>query len=251
MGTRWESYSQLLLKQLVPEWKCLVVDGRKNWSPIGFISQVIDADADYIIHVDEDCFIESRSALLKLISFLDDNPQFVAAGIPDGGHYYRDHNPAALNLFFVVFRVGALRVAWKEKRRWEKLKFRDEFAEGVLCQCKMLDTSRIKWDEAESYYPLFWSLLGDGGKFLYLDPKLLTKRWSTQICLPSGEILAEHLWYLRQWFSEAIMQGHDCPNCARYEQFRVELMKKNGISLRFRLSLAYLHAKRFIRRILK
>src|SRR6185503_1084254 len=159
MGSRWEAYSQALLRIEVPEWQRLIVDGRKNWTPTGFIEHVIDSDADYIVHVDEDCFVQSRAALTELIERLENDSSIVAAGIPDGGYYYREHNPAALNLFFVVFRAQSLRDAWKTKAGWNHLHFRPEFSTEVLRQRPDLDAERIKWDEGEPYYPLFWSLL--------------------------------------------------------------------------------------------
>ena len=249
MGTKWEAYSQTMLKTVIPEWERVIVDGRKVWSPTLFIKHIIHKDVDYVFHVDEDCFVESRDALRDLVLFLNENPQVVAAGIPDGGHYYRDHNPAALNLFFVIFRMDALRKAWNEKNRWSEIEFREEFKENVLKQCSDLDKSRIQWDEAEPYYPLFWSLLNAGGKFLYLEHSLHPKRWSTQIRMPSGEILAEHLWYLRQWFSDDIMTGHDCSNRTRFELFRRDLLRSKGKTIWFKMVLASMHTKRLVRRI--
>ncbi|RUM35531.1 MAG: hypothetical protein DSY58_06760 [Desulfobulbus sp.] len=201
------------------------------------------------MHVDEDCFVESRNALLELVSFLNENPGIVAAGIPDGGHYYRDHNPAALNLFFVIFRMDSLRTAWKEKERWNTLQFRDEFKKDVLRQCRDLDQNRVQWDEAEPYYPLFWSLLNSGGRFLYLNHTLEEKRWSTQVSMPSGKILAEHLWYLRQWFSDDVMPGHNCPNRLRYELLRTRLLKRHRKSIWFKMVLTWMQSKRLARRL--
>lgn len=249
MGTRWEAYSQALLKTVVPEWPRTIVDGRTEWSPTLFIKHIINSEADYIVHVDEDCFIKSRDALLELVNFLDENPCFVAAGIPDGGHYYRNHNPAALNLFFVIFRLDALRTSWNEKDNWKELKFREEYKENVLGQCSILDPDRTHWDEAEPYYPLFWSLLSNGGRFLYLHHSLHPTRWSSQVRMPNGEILAEHLWYLRQWFSHDIMPGHDCPNRIRFEHFRSDLLSCEGKAAWFRIVLAWMHAKRIVKKI--
>lgn len=84
MGTKWEAYSQAALNLAVPDWQRLVVDGRRNWSPTGFIDSVVDKDVDYIVHVDEDCFVQSRESLLNLIEILEGVDGLVAAGIPDG-----------------------------------------------------------------------------------------------------------------------------------------------------------------------
>lgn len=248
MSTKWESYSQTLLKVMVPEWRRVIVDGRTNWSPTGFIQSIIDRDSDYIVHVDEDCFVQSREALQKLIGIIDQDDSYVAAGMPDGGCYYRNHNPAALNLFFVVFRTVALRKAWSEKVRWNEIQFRENFANEVTRQCPDLDQSRIHWDEAEPYYPLFWSLLEGGGRFLYLRENLLRSRWSSEVLLPSGELIAEHMWYLRQWFSNEVMPGHDCPNSTRYANFAADFHLRFRHYGELRLILAGMHLKRLIRR---
>lgn len=249
MGTKWEAYSQTLLRLLVPEWKRLVVDGRHNWSPTRFIESVVDKDVDYVVHVDEDCFVQSRESLLMLIEKLESDSSLVAAGIPDGGYYYRDHNPAALNLFFVAFRTEALRNAWKEKENWSKYCFRDEFADDVMLQCPTLDKARINWDEGEPYYPLFWCLLSQGGRFLYLTEELFKPRWSSRVLLPSGELLAEHMWYLRQWFSIETMPGHDCPNAERYERFVSEWRGHHNLSLKSNMQLFRMHVRRLARRL--
>lgn len=248
LGTRWEAYSQTMLEMLVPEWQRVVVDGRKNWSPTGFIEHVLGYDADYVIHVDEDCFVESRPALLRLIESFDNDSGLVAAGIPDGGCYYRENNPAALNLFFVMFRASALRAAWQQRDKWAGLSFRDEFAKSVREQCPHLDQARIHWNEGEPYYPLFWSMLNAGGRFLYLREELNPTLWSSRVCLPSGELVAEHLWYLRQWFSEKVMPGHNCTNRSRYEKFAADVHRRFRRNPRFWVRLCVSHFRRLLRR---
>lgn len=251
MSTKWEAYSQTMLEMHVPEWRRVVVDGRRNWTATGFIQYVVDAEVDYIVHVDEDCFVENRDALLDLIRKFEEDPQIVAAGLPDGGYYYREHNPAALNLFFVVFRATALKLAWDDRVNWDRYKFKLEYAAGLDVQCPHLDKSRIKWDEGEPYYPLFWSLLSKGGRFLYLNEVLHRDRWSSRISLGSQKVLAEHLWYLRQWFSVQIMPGHDIENTKRYQLWQAEVHSKYRFNLRFWITLALMHSKRLLRRLRK
>jgi len=234
----------------MPEWQRVVVDGRKNWTASGFIEHVVNCKVDYIVHVDEDCFVESREALLNLINEFEQDPKIVAAGLPDGGYYYREHNPAALNLFFVVFRASALKLAWDDRTRWSEYKFKPEFASEIDIQCPDLDKTRIQWDEGEPYYPLFWSLLSRGGRFIYLSDSLHRDRWSSRISHGSQNVLAEHLWYLRQWFSTQIMPGHDIENCKRYQLWQSEVHAKYRFNLRFWATLVLMQLKRLIRRSL-
>ncbi|MBC7625372.1 MAG: hypothetical protein H7232_18585 [Aeromicrobium sp.] len=249
MGTRWEAYSQALLRTFVPEWRRVVVDGRRNWTPTGFIEQVISEDVDYVVHVDEDCFVSSREGLLGLIQHLESDHSISAAGIPDGGSYYRNHNPAALNLYFVVFRASALRFAWQKRAQWRQMFFQQSYAREVLRQRADLDFSRISWDEGEPYYPLFWALLGMGGRFLYLREQLHPTRWSSVVQGADGAI-AEHLWYLRQWFSNDTMPGHDRPNRSRYAEFEAELLARPSSSLAFQASVVQGHGRRLWRRVM-
>ena len=249
MLTKWESYSQALLAWNVPEWRRMIVDGRSHWSPTGFVGHAVAEDVDFVIHVDEDCFVYDRAALLEVVERMNCEPKLVAAGVPDGGYYYRARNPAALNLFFVAFRADALREAWKRRSRWAEVPFRDEFRADVLTQRPELDLSLVGWDKPEPYYPLFWSLLESGGRFLYLKQDLLRARWSTRIYAPSGGLIGEHLWYLRQWFQQTAMTGHDCPNVARYRMLRDELLERYGSNLRFRSHLIKAAIGRCVRRL--
>jgi len=247
MGTRWESWSQALLRLLVPEWQRVIVDGRRNWSPTGFLGSVIQTDCDYIVHVDEDCFVRSRPGLLSLIDYLDNHPDAVAAGIPDGGHYYRNKNAAALNLFFVVFRAQALRHAWAKRHAWQTFEFEEAYGQDVVAQRPELDNARIQWRETEPYYTLYWALRRGGGRFLYLQNELDRARWSTRVLAPSGEVVAEHLWYLRRWFTSDVMPGHDRPNSQRYSNLRADLAREYRTAPAFWFALGRMHVQRSVR----
>jgi hypothetical protein len=249
LATRWEPLSQALLATQVPEWRRKVVDGRRNWTPVGFLEHVLAEDVDFVVHVDEDCFVAERRGLVDLLDYMAADPRLVAAGVPDGGYYYREHNAAALNLFFVVFRMDALRAAWSKRSRWGTLRFQPEFKREVCAQRPDLDPKRISWDEAEPYYPLFWSLLADGGRFLYLKQELLPSRWSSLVRGLRDENLAEHMWYLRQWFSDNVMPGHDCPNRQRYEAVRSVVMARHAGSFRFRREYLRAQVIRLARRL--
>jgi hypothetical protein len=251
MGTKWESYSQALIAHHFPDWRRLLVDGRTGWTPTAFLEHALQHDCDYLVHIDEDCFLQSPQAMDEVLRAMRDQPDFVAAGIPDGGHYYRALNPAALNLFFVVFRMQALREAWSRRDRRDRTAFRQEFARDVMQQCPSLDPSRIDWEASEPYYPLFWELLAAGGRFLYLPHELNRARWSTVVQSPSGRPVAEHLWYLREWFSPRTQPGHDCANVNRYRSFERELWRRPESGVRFGALLGAMSARRIARRLFR
>jgi hypothetical protein len=171
--------------------------------------------------------------------------------VPDGGYYYRNFNPAALNLFFVVFRADVLRKAWQKKEKWAQIHFVAEFGEEVFRQIPKLDLGRVNWGKSEPYYPLFWSILSDGGKFLYLTEELYKPRYSSRVRTPSGLIVAEHMWYLREWFSHETMTGHDCPNFMRFANWESEWRLKHGASVKLRAMLGIMRIKRIARRLLR
>ena len=66
-------------------------------------------DCDWIINVDEDCFITDVKAMLELLNYQIDN-NIHCSGVPDGGVIsHRFHNPISINLFFSVMNIGEIR----------------------------------------------------------------------------------------------------------------------------------------------
>lgn len=250
LHTPWEEYSQALIRYHAPHWQRVVVDGRRGWTPLGFIQAILDYEVDYVIHIDEDCFVIDSRPVMDLVAEMGRHPALVAAGIPDGGHYYREHNPAALNLFFIVFQMRALRSAWAGRKSWGGLRFEDGYGRDVIEQVPGLAMERVTWDEAEPYYPLFWQLMKSGGRFLYLGNSLRRDRWSTLVLNHRGALMAEHLWYLRQWFSRSTMPGHDCGNRQRYESLRSEIDLTYRADWRFKRCLWTSRLARLARRLL-
>src|SRR5262245_1462651 len=120
MLTKWTIYSQCLLAHHTPEWNRVIVDGRFNWHPLMFVQEITSTRSKYILHIDEDCFLLNRQGILKIVEEMEEREDIVAAGIPDGGIYYREKNAAALNLFFVLFRRDALLHAWDMRAKWHE-----------------------------------------------------------------------------------------------------------------------------------
>jgi hypothetical protein len=58
-------------------------------------------------------------------------------------------------------------------------------------------------------------------------------RWSTYVITEGGQIIAEHLWYLQNWFSREVMPWHDRPNRQRYADLRNEILAKYKRDPRF------------------
>jgi hypothetical protein len=187
--------------------------------------------------VDEDCFTTSGEVLKELIAYLDGHPEIGAAGIPDGGHFYRRKNAAAVDLFFVVFRGCALREAWARMSQRPAPAYDADYGVDVLTQRPELDEKLIDWNGVEPYYPVFWALRRNGHRFLRLKNAFVESRSSTRVLAPSGTVVAEHLWYLRQWFSRVAMPGSVLPNPERHDDLKRELLQRYGRSASYRVNL--------------
>jgi hypothetical protein len=201
LGTKWESYSQTLIELGYPSHKRILVDGTKNWSPLKFLPVALDQDSDYTIHIDEDCFLYDAHQLDKLISYMDQREDIVLAGTPDGGHYHRDHNPYACNLFFLIFKTQAIREVLSRNPAWSGLRFKESFKETADLDISLLDQSLLNYDDFEAYYAFSWSVIESGKKIAYLKATLNPTLMSTDIYF-DGEVLplVRHMWYLRSWF---------------------------------------------------
>ena len=67
------------------------------------------ADCDWIIYVDEDCFITNKNAMLDLLNYQIEN-NIHCSGVPDGGVIsHRFHNPISIIAFFMIINVGEMR----------------------------------------------------------------------------------------------------------------------------------------------
>lgn len=248
MGTRWEAYGQAVLDVELPRTRKIIVDGRFGWHPTLFLDHLADVETDYVVLIDEDCFVCSGHSLKSLISILDERRDLAAAGVPDGGTYYRNHNPAALNLFFVVFRTAALKAALQPARQGDTDVFRPEYALAVNDGLPDLDHDRINVGDGEPYYWVFWRLLQRGWKFLYLQDRVDNRDWASRVSVPGSDIICVHLWYLRLWFSDECMPGHDCANRERYQAIERKIRQRYRWSGRFWIGLLTGHARRLLRR---
>ena len=99
--TKWLNYQKQLVKKHFPESEHIVVDGRNNWPYAWFhwLNPLKNTSAKWFVHLDEDCFLNSREELLKLIQKMEDEDLTLSA-VSDGYHHYRGANPVAINSFF-------------------------------------------------------------------------------------------------------------------------------------------------------
>jgi hypothetical protein len=72
----------------------------RNWSH-RYVADLMNMEADWIIHIDEDAFVIDSSRIQSLLDYMEAN-NFACCGMPDGGVSYRTHNPVACNPFFNI-----------------------------------------------------------------------------------------------------------------------------------------------------
>ena len=91
--TKWLEYQQKILKTLFPNSQIIVTDGRKNWPVSWFywIDKVKKTKKKYYIHIDEDCFLTSKTELLKAVEALETR-KIDLLGCSDGYHRFRSNS---------------------------------------------------------------------------------------------------------------------------------------------------------------
>ncbi len=74
-----------------------------------YIYHILVNDYDWVINIDEDCFVFDEYELLMLLNYMKNN-NYDYCGIPDGGVcIHRFHNPLVMNPFFNIFNVKKIR----------------------------------------------------------------------------------------------------------------------------------------------
>ena len=88
--SKWLEYQNNIIKDMFPNSKCILIDGRDNWPLSWFywIEEVKKSECKYFIHIDEDFFITDKDELIKVMKKIDDNDIDII-GCPDGYHVSR------------------------------------------------------------------------------------------------------------------------------------------------------------------
>ncbi len=217
MCTKWEFYSRALVQKYFPSATHLIIDGRRSWHPLYFLTEVIKIDADYVVHIDEDCFLLDAAPLESIIDFLDKHHDYAVAGTPDGGVPYRFHNYYACNLFFTIFRQQALKEALGSQKRWMKLRYNpSHIPEGALTNYPFYN-DKYTIDEFENYYPIFWLIFKCGYKTKYLKVDLNKDYLASDVYVEGFTCpFARHMWYLRDWNNQS---PHEESQISHYERY--------------------------------
>jgi hypothetical protein len=237
--TKWLGYQKQLIKKHFPESEHIVVDGRNNWPYAWFhwLNPLKNTSAKWFVHLDEDCFLNSREELLKLIQKMEDEGITLSA-VSDGYHHYRGANPVAINSFFMVGNVDHFNDLNFDTREvtfehnvdgWRNNKGiiynADRHRSDFVYPHEIMENGENCSYEQEPYYMILWMLKEKGRKFNYLYPHFDERFKSTNPRVnKDSDDIAIHMWYTRQW--ESSMVVHDTPNSFRYNAVE-EYINKN------------------------
>jgi len=74
-----------------------------------YLKKILSLDVDFVINIDEDCFIYDSNEILSLMQYMIDN-NYDYCGVPDGGIYeIRRGSPIVMNPFFNIFDLRKIR----------------------------------------------------------------------------------------------------------------------------------------------
>lgn len=229
--TKWLDYQTKIIKDMFPNSKHIIVDGRKNWPYSWFywIDEVKKCDQKYFVHIDEDFFITSKEEFMKVFDKMND---FDLIGCSDGYHHYRGANPIAINTFLMYGKIEYIKkinidlsnlkyfMTFKNnKYGWEnsagikmKSEYKNDFKYNHIIQ------GGFDFDyEHEPYYSFIWTMKELGCKFDYLFPYFDDTYKSTNPRIfENSKDIGIHMWYLRSWHESFDVWG--LPNNIRYEK---------------------------------
>jgi len=238
LSTKWIEYQQKILKSNFPESSFIVVDGKGNWPKSWFfwIDKVKQTNHKWYIHIDEDCFLESKSEVIKLLEKMEKEDIGISA-ISEAYCHFRGNNPVAFNSFFLAGRVddlkdvnldlGNINFTYVENK-WKNslgIQFKNEYLEDFTYpHDKIWPYDNIE-AESEPYYLFCWLMKEKKIKIYYLYPYFDDRFKSTnpRIEKDSPDI-AIHMWYTRMW--ESAMDVHGLPNNERYRRLQSYLDSK-------------------------
>lgn len=210
----------------------------------GYLMQLLKADAEWVINIDEDAFLFDRDVLEELIDYCISNG-YDNCGMPDGGVVHlRKMNPLVTNPYFNIFHVRSI------KEKLAKTTSLDISLDDVDVNKLFPDLSWFKEPynfkslDAEPYYPLLlW--MSQNVKTLYLNATNHPDGESTVLEDHKGRPFLIHTWYSRFY-------GRDEKHTQRINKAFDECLAKRGLCykdpLMDRLYEPMMRVKRFFKR---
>jgi len=152
----------------------------------------------WLIHIDEDVFIYDLKKVYELIKHMEKNGYDVA-GIPDGGVIkIRDGNPLSINPFFSIYNYKKIRKIITDNPNFD-LKC-DDLMKYLPSHLFKKDIGYDSNKTSESYYSLYFKLLRNDCKFLWLDGETSKDdNISTYLLNHKNEAFLIHSWFARRY----------------------------------------------------
>ena len=175
---------------------------------------------DYLVYIDEDCFISDIEEMYETIKkFINDGYWF--AGMPDGGVIsHRFHNPISINTFFTIFNIKEIKNVYKlncaKDCMYDESLLQFTPFDLIKSECPDPNEERVKivinegyipydvnYDNFEPYYRIFFYLLKNGAKPLYLNgddaPEMDGDGACTKLYGVNNKIFCYHTWFARNY----------------------------------------------------
>jgi hypothetical protein len=164
-------------------------------------SRKIGRRYDYLIYMDEDCFVVDPAAMFDLVKlFVEGGYDF--CGAPDCGVInHRFHNPVAINTFFCIFNLRSIKKIYNH-RKIEHTVYAPDLER--FTPRELVRYPNVNYDDFEPYYRIFFYLLRNGARPLYLDakPSDLDDGITTELVNQNGKGFCVHTWYAREFATD-------------------------------------------------
>jgi hypothetical protein len=182
-------------------FECINISGKNGMYGLQFLEHAIKTltDVDWMIYIDEDCFITNKGAMLHLL-FHQIRNNIGFSGMPDGGVIrHRFHNPVGINLFFSIINLKRVREEYLKSKGFNSFsKDLERFTPHHLLKKDF----KISYDNFEPYYIIFFLCLRKGMIPLYLDAyDFKDDEYATVLKNHLGVDFAHHSWFSRGWKS--------------------------------------------------
>jgi len=184
-----------------------------------YIKKILSLDVDFIINIDEDCFVYDNYEILNLLQYMIDN-NYDYCGVPDGGVLFpRKGSPIVMNPFFNIFDLRKIRPKLLEAKIGEKIanhkgrralknkKIANYKEEKLLEQINVpLKTPIFKPATKENYYPIFY-WLARNFKPLYLNGFTHSDKRTSVLLSHRNKRLCYHTWLARHYKENKTYDG--------------------------------------------
>jgi hypothetical protein len=190
----------ITLSFLDDSWPIYVIDGSDGCYGLPALSHAVEnVPTRWGVMLDEDAFVVDNQRLRELVSWAELQGH-AAVGVPDGGVVARrEHNPNALNLFFNVLDLDAIRRVWNADDCQSWMNRGHEMERAWPPEALLKDGVPYVFDDYEPYYCFYFWLVDAGLSTGYLDARLHSDGLSAVVLDHTSQPVVIHSWYAREF----------------------------------------------------